>query len=142
VTCKRAHHPHAFSALALFVAVLAILVALATPGALAAMPPLFLPAVTYHTGDHNPVSLAVADLNNDGKPDIVVVNQFTGADFSIGGSTVGVLLGNGDGTFQSAVTYDSGGSFAVGWLPSGVTISHARDASYEPRRPSWNVANS
>jgi hypothetical protein len=96
--------------IALFVPVL--LVALATSGVLASTPPLFLPAVTYRTGDHNPVSLAVADINGDGKPDIVVVNQFTGPDFSIGGSTVGVLLGNGDGTFQPPVTYDSGGSFA------------------------------
>ncbi len=30
-----------------------------------------------------------------------------------GNGTVGVLLGNGDGTFQTAVTYDSGGYEAI-----------------------------
>jgi len=38
----------------------------------------------------------VADVNGDGKPDIVVANQRTTKD---GAATVSVLLGNGDGTF-------------------------------------------
>jgi hypothetical protein len=42
--------------------------------------------------------VAVADVNGDGKPDLLVAH----------GHTVGVLLGNGDGTFQTAVTYDTG----------------------------------
>jgi len=66
-------------------------------------PPLFLPAVTYPSGGAWPTSAAVADVNGDGKPDIVVANS--------GSNTVGVLLGNGDGTFQPAVTYDSGGVY-------------------------------
>ena len=64
----------------------------------------FLPAVTYDSGGAFPASVAVADLNVDGKPDLVVVNDFS--------SSVGVLLGNGDGTFQPAASYDSGGLFA------------------------------
>jgi Bacterial type II and III secretion system protein/FG-GAP-like repeat len=40
-----------------------------------------------------PVSIAVADFNEDGHPDLAVLNQ---ADHS-----VSILLGNGDGTFQS-----------------------------------------
>jgi FG-GAP-like repeat/FG-GAP repeat len=47
-------------------------------------------------------SVAVGDFNHDGIPDLVV----TMADFNTGqGGSVGVLLGNGDGTFQAAVHY-------------------------------------
>jgi hypothetical protein len=42
----------------------------------------------------NPLSIAVADLNQDGIPDLAVANYY--------GSTVSVLLGNGDGTFTVA----------------------------------------
>jgi hypothetical protein len=73
-------------------------------------PPLFLPAVNYSSGGDTPTSAVVADLNGDGKPDIVVVNNQS--------STIGVLLGNGDGTFQPVVTYDSGGQ-----LPNYIAIA-------------------
>ena len=51
-------------------------------------------------------SVAVADINGDGKPDLVVVNY--GLSYLTPGNTVSVLLGNGDGTFQSQVTYETG----------------------------------
>jgi hypothetical protein len=72
--------------------------------------PVFLPPVIYSTGADNPFSMAVADLNGDGKPDLVIGNQCTGPDYCGVPGVLGVLLGNGDGTFQSAVTYGSGGS--------------------------------
>ncbi len=50
-------------------------------------------------------SIAAADLNGDGKPDLVLANIF-GAAFNLG--SIDVLLGNGDGTFQPAVSYNSG----------------------------------
>ncbi len=69
---------------------------------------LFLPAVTYNSGGNGAMSVAVADVNGDHRPDVVVVNAcpITGcSDHEV----VAVLLANGDGTFQDAVTYGSGG---------------------------------
>lgn len=43
----------------------------------------------------SPISVAIADLNGDGKPDLVVVNS--------GG--VSVLLGTGRGPFAAPVSY-------------------------------------
>jgi hypothetical protein len=72
--------------------------------------PFFLPPVMYDPGgtgfSAGFFSVAVADVNGDGKPDLLVSNYYGCAGCANG--SVGVLLGNGDGTFQSAVTYDSG----------------------------------
>ena len=67
----------------------------------------FQAAVTYATGGEEPESAALADVNGDGKLDLLVANAICAPGCATGG--VGVLLGNGDGSFQSAVTYDSGG---------------------------------
>jgi Bacterial Ig-like domain (group 3)/FG-GAP-like repeat/Abnormal spindle-like microcephaly-assoc'd, ASPM-SPD-2-Hydin len=74
----------------------------------------FQPAVTYGSGGVDAYSVAIADVNGDGKPDLLVANFCI---TTCGGSSVdgsaGVLLGNGDGTFQTAVAYDSGGFWGV-----------------------------
>jgi hypothetical protein len=72
----------------------------------------FQRAVTYDSGGNYVYSVAVADVNGDGTPDIVVSNRFCSSGSCNGDGFVGVLLGNGDGTFQTAVTYDSGGNYA------------------------------
>ncbi len=79
----------------------------------------FQPHVDYATGI-GPWNLAVADFNNDGKLDLAVINTgcpTNGAD--CGAQTIGIYLGNGDGTFQTtAVTFTSNNlifdDFAVG----------------------------
>lgn len=63
-------------------------------------------AVTYPTGAQSP-SMAMGDLNGDGKADLAVVNA----------SGVGVLLNQGDGIFAPAVSY-----FAPGDQPYAVAI--------------------
>jgi Bacterial Ig-like domain (group 3)/FG-GAP-like repeat/Abnormal spindle-like microcephaly-assoc'd, ASPM-SPD-2-Hydin len=68
----------------------------------------FKTAVTYGTGGYFATSVAVADVNGDGKPDLLVANECSDDQCATNG-TVGVLLGNGDETFQTAVSYDSGG---------------------------------
>ena len=65
----------------------------------------FQPPVSYDSGGYNTQgritgSVAMADLNGDGHPDLVVANSDS--------NSVGVLLNNGDGTFQAAVSYSSG----------------------------------
>lgn len=69
----------------------------------------FAPAVNYESGGYEADSVVVTDVNGDGKPDLVVANYCVLANSCDTNGTVGVLLGNGDGTFQAAVTYSSGG---------------------------------
>jgi hypothetical protein len=72
----------------------------------------FQSAQPYDSGGALANSVEIADVNGDGNPDIVVANFCAVSQNScVGGSmgVVGLLLGNGDGTFQPALTYSSGG---------------------------------
>jgi hypothetical protein len=62
----------------------------------------FQASVNYPAGP-GPSSIASGDFNGDGKSDLVVANA--GSTF---GTTVSVLMGNGDGTFQAPVSYPAG----------------------------------
>jgi hypothetical protein len=63
--------------------------------------PTFLPPTSFAAGT-NPTQLAVADFNGDAKSDIAIVNN------TLAGTTVGIMLSNGDGTFQPTVNYAAG----------------------------------
>lgn len=84
-----------------------LIFAAATTFAQAPPPASFVAKADFPLGQ-SLYGVAVADLNADGKPDLVVSNG--------GSNNVSVLLGNGDGTFQAAVNYP------VGSNPSGVQI--------------------
>ena len=61
----------------------------------------FSSQVTYSTGDgSSPWGIAVGDLNNDSRLDIVVTNFWT--------NSISVFLGFGDGTFMNQTTYSTG----------------------------------
>jgi hypothetical protein len=71
------------------------------------------PAYTFAVGSE-PSSVAVGDFNGDGILDLAVTNFHS--------NNVSVLLGNGDGTFQTAVNYPTGNgpvSLAVGNFGNG-----------------------
>src|ERR1700687_1208415 len=57
----------------------------------------------------SPQGIAVADLNGDGQLDLAVANE--------GSNDVSALLGNGDGTFQTAR------SFAAGSSPRAIAVA-------------------
>jgi hypothetical protein len=74
----------------------------------------FAAAVDYEVGT-NPQSVAVLDCDGDQKLDLAVVDAVT--IISPGPGTVSILLGKGDGTFESHVDYPAGsgpGGIAVG----------------------------
>jgi FG-GAP-like repeat len=89
----------------------------------------FQPAVAYGSGGQSAHSVAVGDVNGDGKPDLVMANQ-SGANWD--DRAVGVLLGNGDGTFQTAVVFGSGGHW-----PFSVTVGDLN----ADRKPDLVLAN-
>ncbi len=95
-----AHKDRILHTLALFTRTLTIFVGLAILISVmsAAQNPLFLPPLVYDSGASGAQSVAVADVNGDGKLDLVVANP----------GFVGVLMGNGDGTFRKVATYTTG----------------------------------
>ncbi|MGA7622404.1 MAG: FG-GAP-like repeat-containing protein [Candidatus Acidiferrales bacterium] len=72
--------------------------------------PLLLPSGS------SPTSIAVADFNKDGFPDLAIVNKAA--------NTVSIFLGNGDGTFKSPT------SFVTGNTPTSIVA-----AAFNPSNP-------
>ena len=84
--------------LALLSASLVAPVSQLSTSALGSLTPSF-PRTDFPVG-HSPSAVAVGDFNGDGKLDMAVADE--------GDNTVSILLGNGDGTFQSQSTFPAG----------------------------------
>ena len=74
----------------------------------------FSDPVAYEGGDVSPLAIATGDFNGDGNLDIAVLEYCSTC--TDGEDTIGVLLGNSDGTFQPAITMQTGAGNAVSWL--------------------------
>src|SRR3984885_14366684 len=95
--------------------------------------------VAFYAPTTSPLSgayqVAVGDFNGDGKADLAITEAT--------GSMVNILLGNGDGTFQPAVRYESsGGAFTVAdfngdGIPdlatASVVLQGNGDGTFQPR---------
>jgi hypothetical protein len=97
----------------------------------------FQPQKTFVSG-YGSIFVAVSDVNGDGKPDLLVANYGTYEGVSYGGSntipngtTVSVLLGNGNGTFQAQPLV------TTGTCPRSVAVSDVNGDG----RPDLVVAN-
>jgi hypothetical protein len=110
----------------------------------------FAAPVGYAAGT-NPYAVVTADFDGNGKLDLAVANA--------GGNSVSILLGNGDGTFQTATDYDAGyspQSLAVGDFDGdgkldlltvspggGVSVLLGNgDGSLQPPQSIWTGGNS
>ena len=72
----------------------------------------FTAVSTYPTGAGTyPSGIAVADVNGDGRPDLITANKFT--------STAGVLLGQAGGGFVTVSTYSAGANSG----PAGIAVA-------------------
>jgi Bacterial Ig-like domain (group 3)/FG-GAP-like repeat len=73
--------------------------------------------VNYDSGGSGAQSVAIADVNGDGYPDLIVANQAERGGGGVNG-VVAVLLSDGHGSFRAPVSYSAGGilsdSVAVG----------------------------
>ena len=70
----------------------------------------FQPAIVYPSGGYEPLGLAVADLDRDGNPDVLVANRCSNSlcNDGVSGGKASVLMGKPDGSFDAPVNYDDG----------------------------------
>jgi FG-GAP-like repeat/Divergent InlB B-repeat domain/FG-GAP repeat len=94
----------------------------------------FHPAVAIAL-DASSRSIAVADLNGDGKADLAI-GQF---DASTTSGHVSILLGNGDGTFQSPLNFALTGAIPWGLLAGDFNGDNRADLAATTFDPSINI---
>jgi hypothetical protein len=75
----------------------------------------FQPETNYNVAGIAPLFVAVGDFNGDGKLDLVVASVSTPPSDQ-NATSVSILLGNGDGTFQAPA------SFATGTSPTSIAV--------------------
>ncbi|MGA7402848.1 MAG: FG-GAP-like repeat-containing protein [Candidatus Sulfotelmatobacter sp.] len=88
-------------------------------GALAVHAGQFLEAPQYTVGS-SPQAAAFGDFRNDGNLDVVVANSG-----NPGGNSISVLLGNGDGTFQTPAAV-----YATDTAPEGIAVGDFNGDGY------------
>jgi hypothetical protein len=105
----------------------------------------FQPGVLYESGVYWSVGVTVADLNGDNKMDIILANQCTEyCPTWEGEGSVSILLGNGDGTFQPAATYDVAAFYAGTVVAIDVNGDRKQDlvvTTCLPNNCSWGSAS-
>ena len=75
------------------------------------------PRLTLATGA-TPLWVSVADFNNDGNPDLAIANNGAPTN-TLSGNSVTIILGNGDGTFNTAGAQ----SFRAGNGPTSIAVA-------------------
>ncbi len=84
----------------------------------------FRPPLTYRGSGLGAWSIAVADLNGDEQPDMVVGPNCPSQYYGMCYPYVDVFLGNGGGTFQLAASYSPGRDF-LNAIPDSVSVAIA-----------------
>ena len=100
----------------------------------------YQPPTMVVSGAGGPEFSLSADVNRDGKADLVILNSCDSVT-TCSSPSVSILLGNGDGTFQSAVTYVIPGSAPMGIVTGDFNGDGILDLAAATQCDSINCSN-